>query len=743
MGKHIFSGKQVGGELDRVDGRLKVTGGAKYSAEYEIPGLVYAVLVPSTITKGSINTLDTRAAERAPGVLAVLSHKNSPKVPGYDEGENPAKGKTKGKGFRIFNNNRVYFNGQPIACVVADSIEKAVYAASLVKAQYTAEPHETDVHANLPKAATPKSEYLKDYNRGTSDAYKTAPVKIEHEYTVPIEVHNPMELHSIIAVWDGPDKITVYDKTQGVKDTQQSIMEAFKLPAENVHVNSKFVGGAFGSALRTWPHEIAAILAAKKTGKPVKLVLSRDQMFTMVGYRPYTIQKIGLGATKDGKFVGLTHEATSETSTYEEFTEGTVNVSRFLYACPNVTTRYHVLPLDVSTPTWMRGPGETTGTFALESAIDELSYELNIDPLELRLINYAETDPDKNLPFSSKYLREAYQMGADKIGWKERNPKPRSMQDGEWLVGYGLSTGVFGAYRGKASAMARLKDDGSLLIRTAVTDIGPGTGTAMVKIASDMLGVPASMINFELGDSSYPDAPTQGGSSITSSVGSAIHDVCADLKQKLIDLASAREGSPFKNCKPEDVVLENGRMTLVSNQQASLTVPDLLKQGNVSVLESTKESTGRPDTKKYSFYSFSVHFVKVYVHPVTGVVRVKRVVSGADAGTIVSEKTARSQMIGGVTGGIGMALTEEGVIDKRYGRYVNNNLADYHVPVHADVPHTETFFVNKPDPYINPIGAKGMGEIALIGFAAAVANAVYHATGKRIRELPITPDKLI
>lgn len=743
MGKHFFSGEPTGGDLDRIDGRLKVTGGAKYSAEYEIPGLVYGVLVSSTITKGTIKSLDTKAAERAPGVLAVLSHLNAPKVPGYDEGENPAKGKTKGKGFRVFNDNQVYFNGQPIALVVADSFERAVYAASLVKAQYTQAPHETDVISNLPKAAAPKSERLKDYKRGEVDAYKNAPFKVEQEYIVPIEVHNPMELHSIIATWDGPDKVTVYDKTQGVKDTQQSIMEAFKLPAENVQVNSKFVGGAFGSALRTWPHEIAAILAAKKTGKPVKLVLSRDQMFTMVGYRPFTVQKLGLGATKDGKFVGLTHEATSETSTYEEFTEGTVNVSKFLYACPNVNTRYHVIPLDVSTPTWMRGPGEATGTFALESAIDELSYALNIDPLELRLINYAETDPEKNLPFSSKYLKEAYLMGADKIGWKNRNPKPRSMKDGEWLVGYGLSTGTFGAYRGKASALARMHNDGTLLIRTAVSDIGPGTGTAMVKIASDTLGIPASGIRFELGDSSYPDAPTQGGSSITSSVGSAVHDVCSELKQKLIDLAAAKEGSPFKGCKPEDVAFQNGQMTLTSNPQASISVTDVMKQNNLPSIESTKDSKGGPDMKKYSFYSFSVHFVQVHVHPVTGVVRVTRVVSGADAGTIVSEKTARSQMIGGVAGGIGMALTEEGVIDSRYGRYVNNNLADYHVPVHADVPHTETFFVNKPDPYINPMGAKGMGEIALIGFAAAVANAVYHATGKRIRELPITPDKLI
>ncbi|HWJ92830.1 MAG TPA: molybdopterin cofactor-binding domain-containing protein, partial [Flavisolibacter sp.] len=353
---------------DRVTGRAVVTGSAKYAAEYEIPGLTYGVLVGSTIASGTINTIDSKAAEQAPGVLGVISHLNAPKVPGYDQGGNPVKGPVGGKGLQVFNDNIIRFSGQPVALVVADSFERAVYAASLVKIQYKKEAHHTNLKEAIDAVAPVEGPRYKDNVRGEMDAYKNAPVKIESEYVIPLEVHNPMELHAIIAVWEGEDKVTVYDKTQGVKATQRSIMQAFKLPEENVKVNAQYVGGAFGSALRTWPHEIAALIGAKKLGRPLKLVLGRDQMFTMVGYRPYTIQKIGIGASADGKLTGITHEAISQTSTYEEFTEGTVNISRLLYACPNVTTRYRIYPLHLSTPTWMRGPGEATGAFALESA---------------------------------------------------------------------------------------------------------------------------------------------------------------------------------------------------------------------------------------------------------------------------------------------------------------------------------------------------------------------------------------
>jgi xanthine dehydrogenase YagR molybdenum-binding subunit len=745
MGNNFFD-KDYFQEDDRVTGRAVVTGSAKYAAEHEIPNVTYGVLVGSTIASGTITAIDTKAAEKAPGVLAVISHLNAPPVPGYDAGGNPVKGSTGGKGLQVFNGNTVYFNGQPIALVVADTFERAVYAASLVKARYQKEEHQTDFSEAGKKVPALEGSRYKDNIRGDADAYKNAPVKIEAQYITPIEVHNPMELHAIIALWQSEDKVTVYDKTQGVKATQKSIMNVFKLPEENVQVFAPFVGGGFGSALRTWPHEIAALIGAKKVGRPVKLVLTRDQMFTMVGYRPYTVQKIGIGASADGKLMGLTHEADSITSMYEEFNEGTVNVSRLLYACPNVTTRYKVFPFNVSTPTWMRGPGEATGTFALESAMDELAYALNLDPIEFRLRNYAETDPERNRPYSSKFLKEAYQLGADKIGWKDRDPKPRSMKEGEWLVGYGMGTGVFNAGRGTAKALARIFADGTLVVQSAVSDSGPGTATAMTKIASEVMGLPTRKISFELGDSSMPPGPTQGGSSTTSTLGSAVHDVCVALQKKLVELVKDNpvfHTQDIHTVTPEDLVFENGFITLKSDRSRKVSYTEVLKQNGLNQLEVAEESKANAEMKNYSAFSYSVHFVKVKVHPVTGVVKVDRVVSAVDAGKIISPKTAESQILGGVVGGIGMALMEEGVLDNRYGRWVNSSFADYHVPVQADVPHVEALFVNKPDPVLNPIGAKGMGEIALIGFAAAVANAVFHATGRRIRELPITLDKLI
>ncbi len=742
MGNNFFDKVTMPKPADRVDGRQKVTGTARFSAEHVLPGLTYGVLVCSTIAKGSIKALDTKAAEKAPGVLTVLSHLNSPKVPGFD----PPKPTTKDQkprewdGLKVFYNDKIYFNGQPIAVVVADTYERALYAATLVKAQYIKEQPQTDFNANIRNAAANKDQ---EYTRGEADAYKKAPVTFEAEYVLPIEVHNPMELHAIIAAWNGDDKITVYDKTQGPKDTQQAIMQAFNLPEKNVTVITEFVGGAFGSALRTWPHEIAAMIAAKKVNKPVKLVLGRNDMFTMVGYRPYTLQKIGLGATEDGKLVGITHTAVAQTSSYEDFTEGAVGVSKMLYACPNVNTSYKLMKLDIGTPTWMRGPGEATGCFALESAIDELSYKLNLDPIELRLRNYAETDPDRNLPWSSKYLKECYQVGAEKIGWFQRNRAVRSMQEDGMLVGYGMATGVFGAYRWNGSAKGILHADGTLTVQSAVSDMGPGTATSMINIAADTFGLPHDKIKFELGKSSFTPGPTQGGSGTTSTLGSAVYDVCTELKKQLQQLAMSAEGSPFKNAKPEDLVFENGEISLATDKSVKVIYSDILKQNNRHELEVTKESSGGEEQKKYSMYSFSVHFTKLHVHPTTGVVKIKKVVTVGDSGKIISEKTARSQMTGGVVGGIGMALTEESIIDPRYGRYVNNNFADYHVPVNADVPEIEALFINKPDPYLNPMGAKGMGEIALIGYAASVANAVYHATGKRVRELPITVDKVI
>jgi xanthine dehydrogenase YagR molybdenum-binding subunit len=697
--------------IKRVDGHLKVTGSIRYAAEYPFPGLVYGALISSAIAKGTITAIDSRAAERSPGVLRVISHLNAPKIPGYE-----AKGGRSEGEIKTFADNRIFFNGQPIVLVVADTFERAKYAATLVKVQYKQEEHQTNLYANLQNAYKPWGDGS-DYLRGTANAYQSAPIKIEAEYRTPIHVHNAMEPFASTVVWDG-DKVTLYTKAQAIKSAQHNVMGMFKLPEQNVQVYSKVIGGAFGSGSGFWPHEKAALIGAKMIGKPLKVVIDREQMFTMVGYRSPAIQKLGMGASADGKLIGITHEATGETSTYQQFAEGITDTTKFLYECPNVNTSYKLTRLDLSTPTYTRGPGETTGVFALESALDELAYALNMDPLELRRKNYTEKDPEENLPWSSKYLNECYDRGAEEFGWSKRSPKPGSvMQDG-WLVGYGVANGAYGAGRASCTAKARLSADGTLLIQSATSDMGPGTATVMVKIASGIIEIPVKNIKFELGSSALPNAPGEYGSMTTSSVGSAVYDSCTALKEKFKQLAA--NGS---SDKPDYV--------------------KLLKDNNLPYLEVTVESGRSPDARKYSAHAYCVHFVEVQVHPTIGTVKVTRVVSAIDSGKILNPITARSQIIGGVTWGISMALMEGGIIDHRYGKYVNSNLGEYHFATNADVPQVEVIFIDKPDPITNPMGSKGLGEVTLVGFAAAVANAVFNATGKRVRDLPITPDKLV
>ncbi|MFD1874150.1 xanthine dehydrogenase family protein molybdopterin-binding subunit [Hymenobacter bucti] len=739
--------KQIGAPMNRVDGHLKVTGAAKYSAEYELPGIAYAVLVGSTIAKGRLTSIDAKAAERAPGVLAVVTHYNSPKIPGYDTaGKDPSQPATVGGPIKIFHDDKIRFNDQPIAVVVADSWERARYAARLVKAQYAKEAHQTNLEDNKPQAFLPTSAKknpkspMADYQRGQADAYKTGAIKIEGEYVIPTEMHHPMEMQSITAHWEAPDRLTLYDKTQGTLATRRDFAKEWGLPEANVKVIATFVGGAFGNALHSWPHESAAIIAAKVTNRPVKLMLTREQMFTMVGYRPYTWQKLGMSATPDGKITAITHESIGQTSTYEEFTESTLAQTRMMYASPNLTTRYRLAALDIGSPIWMRGPGEATGAFALESAMDEMAYLLNIDPLEFRLRNYTDTDPEKNRPWSTKFLKECYKLGADRIGWSNRKLKPGSIRDGEWLIGYGMGVGTFGAHRGGANASAELRPNGTVLMQCATTDIGPGTGTAMTQIAADTLGIAPEKITFELGHSDYPKAGTQGGSSTVNSVGPAVQEACLALKEKLRTLAGAQNPA-FASAKKEDVTLGDKHLSLSSNAGARVAYADILKQAGASAV--TVEAKPGDEGQKYSMYSFSVHFVQVRVHELTGEVRVSKMVSCADAGTIINEKTAANQMKGGAVGGIGMALMEHARIDDRFGRYITKDFADYHVPVHADAPHIEVAFVNQPDLHVNALGTKGIGEISTIGVAPAIANAIFNATGKRVRELPITPDKLV
>jgi len=721
--------------INRVDGFAKVTGSATYSAEYKTPGVVYACLVGSTIAKGRIKTIDTKKAEWAPGVLAVITHLNVDKPAGYEQ---PKKRDNLGQPLQIFKDDSVRYYDQPIALVIADTFERMQYAASLIKADYLKEDHSTELEKVKDKGKTP--ERAKDYHRGVEDGYKNAAVILEEEYTIPTEVHNPMELANIIAKWDG-NKPTLYTKSQGVEGTRKSVGDVFGIPAADVAVNSEYLGGAFGMGLHTWPYEIAALIGAKKINRPVKLVLHREQMFTNVGFRPYTIQKMGLGATKEGKLTGLTHEAIAMTSSYEDFMEGTVNMSRFIYDCANVSTRYRIVPLDTCTPIWMRGPGEATGSFALESAMDELAHKLNMDPIEFRKLNYAEKDLEQNKPWSSKYLLECYEGGMERIGWKNRKNKPGSVREGEWLVGYGMGTGTFGCYRSPTSVKAKFLTNGTLVLQCSVNDMGPGTATMMTAIGADVTGISSENVIIEMGKSGLAKGPTQGGSATTSSVGSAVNDSCQLLITKAIELASKSDA--LKNIPIADLAFVNGSVTSKKDSSKSVSLATVLNANKLEELVVENESKAAEEAKKYSIYSFSVHFVKVLINPNLGKIRLAHVVSCADIGTVINQKTSAGQMYGGAVGGIGMGLMESLEIDHRFGRPINNNFADYHVPVNADIEKQEVFFVNKKDPISNPMGTKGLGETALVGMAPAIANAVFNATGIRVRDLPITLDKIL
>ncbi|MDR7370139.1 xanthine dehydrogenase family protein molybdopterin-binding subunit [Flavobacterium aquidurense] len=723
--------------INRVDGFAKVTGSATYSAEYKTDGVTYACLVGSTIAKGKIKSIDTKTAEWAPGVLAVITHLNVDKPAGYEKAKDR---KNFGQPLQIFKDDSILYYDQPIALVIADTFERMQYAASLIKAEYVKEEHSTELQKAADKVKKVDTDKGNDYHRGTPDGYKNAEVVLETEYIIPTEVHNPMELANIIAKWEG-NKPTVYTKSQGVEGTRRSIGNVFGVPPADVSVHSEYVGGAFGMGLHTWPYEIAALIGAKKLNRPVKLVLHREQMFTNVGFRPYTIQKMGLGATKEGKLTGLTHEAVAMTSSYEDFMEGTVNMSRFIYDCANVSTRYRIVPLDTCSPIWMRGPGEATGSFALESAMDELAYKLNMDPIEFRKRNYAEKDLEQNKPWSSKYLMECYEAGMERIGWKNRKNKPGSVREGDWLVGYGMGTGTFGCYRSPTTVKAKFLPDGNLVLQCSVNDMGPGTATMMTAIGADVTGIPTENVIIEMGKSGLPKGPTQGGSATTSSVGSAVNDACKLLVTKVIDLAAKTD--TFKNIPVDDLAFANGTVTSKKDSNKSVSVTSLLSENKLEELAVENESKASEEAKKYSIYSFSVHFVKVLVNPNLGKIRLAHVVSCADIGTVINQKTSAGQMYGGAVGGIGMGLMESLEIDHRFGRPINNNFADYHVPVNADIEKQEVFFVNKKDPISNPMGTKGLGETALVGMAPAIANAVFNATGKRVRDLPITLDKII
>lgn len=699
-----------------------------------MPNMANGYLTTSTVPKGKLTDIDTAAAEKAPGVIRVFTYKNSPKYPGA---------KDRMKDTVALQSDEIFYNAQPVALVVATTFEQARYAAGLIKAAYEKQPYSTDTRADAGKAFDPSSGRAQPPRGNPVEAFQDAPVKLEAEYTIPINHHNPMEPGAALANWEG-DKLTIYNKTQGTQNSRTALGLIFGVPAENVTVIAPFVGGAFGAALRPSAIDMLAAMAAREIKRPVRIVTTRRQMFTAHGYRPYTIQKMRIGAEKSGKLTAIIHEAIGNTSSFTNFTEGTVRVSRSIYACPNVLTDYKLVKTDLPTPLWMRAPGNVSGAFALECAMDELSYALKIDPLELRLINYAETDPDNGKPFSSKELKECYRQGAEKFGWKARKPEPRSMRDGKWLVGWGMATGTWGAGMAPATARVTLKADGTVLIECGVTDIGPGTYTTISIIAAKVLGLPIEKVKFVLGRSDLPPGPTQGGSVVTASVGTAVQECSEKLLAKLYELAGKATDSPFKNVPESDAVYEDGRIKVKSVPNLSYTYIDVLKSNGLNELTETHES--KPDSglrSKYSLGSHGAQFIEVKIDEDIGKIEVTRVIAATAAGRIINPKGAHSQEMGAVVWGIGMALTEETEIDHRYGRMMNPNLAGYHVPVNADVREVDTIFVAEEDKIVNPLGVKGLGELGMVGIPAAIANAVYHATGKRIRDLPITPDKIL
>ncbi len=732
--------KYLGKEMSRVEGIAKVTGRAKYAAEFELPNVAYGFLALSTIAKGTIETLDLGQAEKAPGVLKIFTHLNVPQImpapPKVKEGEN------EDTEFRALQDAQILFSAQPIALIVAESFEQARAASRLVKATYAEEKFVTDVRKVLDKAYDPAPKESPKERGDVQAALKKAPVTLSAEYFIPMEHHNPMEPHGAVAFWKD-NKLTIFDKTQNVYQLRDRLAKFLRVPAEDVNVVSLFGGGAFGSSLAVNYYPPLVAMAARELKRPVELVYTRPQMFTGHGHRPETWQKVELGADKDGRLSAMSHHVIHETSTYQDYADNFVRVARLMYKCPNVETLYQIAKTDLPTPVPMRAPGAVSNMFALECALDELAYKLGIDPLELRLVNYAETDPDSGKPYSSKELRECYRVGAERFGWEKRKMEPRSMRDGRLLVGWGMATGLWPALQQPATAKITLRDDGTAHVASATTDIGPGTYSVMTMIAAEYLGLPIERVKFELGKSSMPKAPAQGGSWTVSSVGTAVHGAAGDIRKKLLELARKLPDSPFKTATEPETEVADGELRLKADAGKREAFSDILKKTNTPELSSTFDSDPSQQRDKFATYAHGAQYVEVKVDPDLGAVRVTRVIEATACGKIMNPKTSHSQEIGGVVWGIGMALMEETQIDHRYGRMMNRNLAEYHVPVHADVHEIETLFVEEEDKIVNPLGVKGMGELGLVGIPAAIANAVFHATGKRIRQLPITPDKLI
>ncbi len=718
----------------RYDGLLKVTGRAKYAAEFKLKDTTYAFMVQSTIPSGTITAIDQTAAARAEGVIAVLTPFNAPKLaqqqqPGH-------------RHVSILQEPTVYYNGQPIALVVAHSLDQARYAATLLKISYKSDPAQLDFLGHLNQARDPHNGPNESKRGDIAASLAKSAKKIEVTYTTPIQHHNPMEPHATTAWWDG-EKLSVHNSTQYIVGDRMTLARTFGIPLESVHVECPFTGGGFGSKGSMWSHAYLAAMASKVVGKPVKISVDRGQMFGSVGGRPTTHQKITLGATPEGKLLAIQHDVICHTSVMEDFLESSANQTRLLYDSESNVTSHRMVDMNVGVCTYMRAPGENSGTMAFECALDELAHELKIDPVQIRLINYAEKDPRNDHPWTSKHLREAYTQAADRFGWSKRKPTPGQLRDGNNLIGYGMATATYGAGRSAAGATVRILPDGTAFVGSATHELGTGMYTIMAQTCALALGLEPSQIKVQLGDSTLPNAPVAGGSQSTASVMPAVLEAATQARQKLAELATKDKESSLCDLPADDIEAKDGRLISKTTPTKSDTYADIIRRAGGQPIEVTATTQPGKERQTYSSQSWGAVFAEVAVDADTHMVKVRRIVATYDIGTLMNKVTGTNQLHGGIVWGIGSALHEEALVDPIYGRTANESLGEYHVPVNADVPEIDATALDIPDLINNPLGARGIGEIGITGVAAAIGNAIFNATGKRLRDYPFTPDKLM
>jgi xanthine dehydrogenase YagR molybdenum-binding subunit len=728
----------IGQPLDRIDGRQKVTGRANYAADNPVARVAHACGVMSTIASGEITRFDAQAAEHAPGVLAVFHHGNIPRLHRCPE---DMKHDLKAAEERTpFEDEKIYYAGQFVALVVAETFEQARWAAHLVDVTYREAKPVLSLDDGIAQSGA-KPQRDEENKRGDPDgAFARAAVKVDATYTTPVEVHNAMELHSTLARWEN-DRLIVHDSTQWVVGQAKSLAHVLGIPPDRVELHAPFIGGGFGSKLFLWPHAVLAAVAAQKLQRPVKLVLPRQHQFTTAGHRPFTRQRVRLAANSDGRLTAIRHDAESHTSLVTDYVESCGDATPSLYSCPNVAVTQAIVPVNVGTPTSMRAPGAAPGLFALESAMDELAIQLNLDPIELRRKNIPAHDEDRKLPWSSIHFADCLNIVAEKFGWGRRNPRPGSMRDGREVLGWGFAAATWPAHRKAASAKVELRADGTARVLCATQDIGTGTYTVIGQVVSEITGLPFDRIEVLLGDSTLPPGPISGGSMATASVVPAIAEATRRAQQQLFALAT-RTGGPLAGTNSSQLRFAGGKLVEADGSR-SASIPEVFNTaGTERVIGEAHADPGEAQ-KHHAFRSFGAHCVQVRWDADIARLRVARIVSAFDVGRVINRKTALNQIQGALVMGVGMALLEQSIYDPRNGRVVTDNLADYLVAVHADTPELDVTLLDRPDPHIGDFGAKGLGEIGITGIAAAIANAVHHATGTRVRNLPITLEKLL